>query len=73
MKTRDLSFGWSLVDSADLPDDLKQSIKKAFLSLNETDYGKAYLKAVRSDSIELCKDSDYDPIREAYSDIEKWE
>jgi phosphonate transport system substrate-binding protein len=62
-------FAWR----TDLPDDLKQSIKKAFLHLNEVDYGKAYLKAVRSDSIELCDDSAFDPIREAYGDIEKWE
>lgn len=62
-------FAWR----TDLPDDLKEKIKEAFLHLNKVDYGKAYLKAVRSDSIELCSDSDFDPIREAYGDIEEWE
>ncbi|MCK4788167.1 MAG: phosphate/phosphite/phosphonate ABC transporter substrate-binding protein [Desulfobacteraceae bacterium] len=57
----------------DLPSDLKESIKKAFLHLNETDYGKKYLKAIRSDSIELCDDKAFDPIREAYKEMEKWE
>jgi phosphonate transport system substrate-binding protein len=62
-------FAWR----SDLPSDLKESIRKAFLHLNETDYGKEYLKAIRSESIVLCDDKAFDPIREAYKEIEKWE
>jgi len=57
----------------DLPSDLKESIKKALLHVNETDYGKKFLKAIRADSIVLSDDKAFDPIREAYKELEKWE
>jgi phosphonate transport system substrate-binding protein len=57
----------------DVPSDLRESIKKALLHLNETDYGKKFLKAIRADSIIVTDDSAYDTFRELYAEIGKWE
>ncbi|MDP2960260.1 MAG: phosphate/phosphite/phosphonate ABC transporter substrate-binding protein [candidate division Zixibacteria bacterium] len=57
----------------DLSPGLKEKLKKAFLYLNEADYGKEFLKSIRSDSIVLIEDSAYDPVREIYKEFKKWE
>lgn len=62
-------FAWH----ADLPADLKDNIRKAFLRLNDTDYGKAFLKSIRSESIVLTNDKAYDSIRETYAKMKDWE
>ena len=63
------AFAWR----RDLLPELKESIRKAFTSINETDSGRRYLNAVRSDSIVLIEDGDFDIIRRAMNAIHKWE
>jgi phosphonate transport system substrate-binding protein len=62
-------FAWH----SDLPADVKEKILKAFLHLNETDYGKAFLKSIRSESIIPTNDRAYDSIREVYAKMKDWE
>jgi len=63
------AFAWR----KDLSPELREKIRKAFISINESDFGKEYLSAVRSDSIVLADDSDFDTIRKALNVIGKWE
>jgi phosphonate transport system substrate-binding protein len=61
-------FAWR----TDLPDELKEKIRKAFLDINETDYGKEFLKALRSECIMLVNDRAYNGIRRTFRQISKW-
>lgn len=62
-------FAWR----KDLSWELKEKIKKAFMSVNQTNFGREYLHAVRSDSIVLTDDSEYNRIRQVLNAIKKWE
>lgn len=56
-----------------LSDDLKGKIKHALLNLQNTDYGKEFLKKTRSDTVEAVSDSAYDGIREVEAELKQWE
>lgn len=56
-----------------LPFDLKELVMKAFLRLNESDYGKEFLKSMRAYRIEKTDDKAYDELREVYAEFGKWE
>jgi phosphonate transport system substrate-binding protein len=62
-------FAWR----KDLSSSLREKISEALININKTDFGKQYLKAVRSDSIVRSHHKDFDIIRKTLKSISKWE
>jgi phosphonate transport system substrate-binding protein len=62
-------FAWR----KDLSSNLREKISQALININKTDFGKQYLKAVRSDSIVKSQHKDFDIIRKTLKSISKWE
>jgi phosphonate transport system substrate-binding protein len=62
-------FAWR----KDLSSNLRGKISQALININKTEFGKQYLKAVRSDSIVKSHHKDFDIIRKTLKSISKWE
>ena len=73
MKVEDFNILWTsplipqdpFVYRSTLCPDLKKKIQDTFVTLDQTDVGKAYLSNVDSEKFVVMKDSDYDVIRQA--------
>lgn len=73
MKVEDFNILWTsplipqdpFVYRSTLCPELKKKIQDTFVTLDQTDVGKAYLNNVDSEKFVVMKDSDYDVIRQA--------
>lgn len=62
-------FAWR----KDLSPNLREKISQALINIKNTDFGKQYLKAVRSNCIVESHHNDFNIIRKMLKSINKWE
>lgn len=62
-------FAWR----TDIPADVQEKIKEAFLYINEVEYGQVFLEESRLGQMILIDDSLYDSIRNLFGDLDEWD